>query len=598
MPGMVLEGQIADLREREVRLLYEVAEYIGKLGEADDDKKRLLDSAEDLRQMFLMVVIIGEFNAGKSTFINALLGDTLLPMGITPTTDNIEIIRYAPVKETNPHQRDDAQREWFHPNTGGPGVVIVDTPGTGSVFAKHEQIAKAFLHRSDLVIFVISAKRAFAETERIYLDLAKGFGKKIVIVINQADLLEGREIQDVRDFVGRQTDELLDIRPTIFMVSAKKSLAKEKPGALSSSIARGDWGMDFVRDHLRQTFEQVPPAKQKLLAQLTTLESLAGKYRGTLGTRLGTVGADTTQAEDIQKSVESQAAGFDKQLAATMAEIRRTLDSLRGRGNTFIDDRLKVTSALRGLDKDKLRADFERNVIADSVTQLKNTSEGYINAVIDGSRAYWRTVIERLTQIADVLQSQGGSLDAATYAEQRTALQNALNAANAQLLTVSDQGMVEALGQTFNQNLRGFALSVTGVLSGLIAFLLSAAAGISSAQGLTILFGVIFAPIALIGGGIGAAIYYNKATADAKAQLETSLKALEDSYRAALSDLTARERSRLLQYGQQILSPVFGKLQALTDRYRDQQTQLNAYFARAKDLQQEIEAVQVEVERV
>jgi small GTP-binding protein len=596
MTGMVLEGRLAELREREVKLLYDVAEYLNSLGSAEEDRKRLLDSAADLKEMFLMVVIIGEFNAGKSSFVNALLRDALLPMGITPTTDAIELIRHAPVKETSPKQRSDALREWYHPNTGAPGVVIVDTPGTGSVFAKHEQIAKSFLHRSDLVIFVISAKRAFAETERLYLDLAKNYGKKIIIVVNQADLLEGREYQEVRDFVGRQIDELLDIRPPIFMISAKKSLQGDKaaaPGAATSSAARGDWGMDFVRDHLRQTFEQVPPAKQKLIAQIGLMENLAEKYRGTLGSRLNLVSGDTSQAEDIQKDVEAHAASLDRQLASTMTELHNILEDVRRRGETFIDERLKVLNALRGLDKDKIRADFEKGVVGDAVTRLKNTSETYVNSVVDGSRAYWRGVIERLSKIEAILQAEGGALDAATYADQRAALQNALTTANAQLQSVSDQSVVEHLQQTFNQNVRGFALSVTGVITGLLAFIVSAATGISAAQGLTIVFGVIFAPIALIGGGIGAAVYYNKATADAKKELSDALKKLEDSYRAALTDLTTRERARLIQYGNQILAPVFSQLQTLTARYRDQQSQLDNYLRQAQGLRAEIDAVQV-----
>lgn len=593
MAGIVLEGPLAELREREVKLLYDVAEYLNSLGSAEEDRKRLLDSAADLKEMFLMVVIIGEFNAGKSSFVNALLGDPLLPMGITPTTDAIELIRYAPVKETSPKQRNDALREWYHPNTGAPGVVIVDTPGTGSVFAKHEQIAKSFLHRSDLVIFVISAKRAFAETERLYLDLARNYGKKIIIVVNQADLLEGREYQEVRDFVGKQIDELLDIRPPIFMVSAKKSLQGDKTAAPSSSIARGDWGMDFVRDHLRQTFEQVPPAKQKLTAQIGLMENLAEKYRGTLGSRLNLVSGDTSQAEDIQRDVETHAASLDQQLTSTMIELHNILEDVRRRGESFIDERLKVLNALRGLDKEKISSDFEKQVVADAVTRLKNTSEAYVNSVVDGSRAYWRGVIDRLSKIEQILQAEGGALDAATYADQRAALQNALTTANAQLQSVSDQSVVENLQQTFNQNVRGFAISVTGVITGLVAFLLSAATGISAAQGLTIVFGVIFAPIALIGGGIGAAVYYNKATGDAKNQLSNSLKTLEDSYRTALTDLTSRERSRLLQYGKQILAPVFSQLHTLTARYRDQQSQLDNYLKQAQGLKAEIDAVQV-----
>ncbi len=594
MAGMVIEGPLADLREREVRLLTDAADYIGGLTEGSDDKARLLESAADLREMFLMVVIIGEFNAGKSTFVNALLGDALLPMGITPTTDAIELIRYAALKQPAPRLRGDAIREWFHPNTGGPGVVIVDTPGTGSVFAKHEQIAKNFLHRSDLVIFVISAKRAFAETERLYLDLARGYGKKIIIVINQADLLEGRESQDVHNFVERQADELLDLRPPIFMVSAKRALNKD--GSMASSLARGDWGMDFVRNHLRGVFEQVPPAKQKLLTQLSLLRTLAARYRVTLQSQLSATTGDTAQAEDIQRGLDAQGKEIDRQLTATLSEIRTILEGTRKRGERFIDERLRITGAFRGLDREKLRAEFEAQVVAGSVSKLQTLSEGYVSAVVDGSRAYWRGVIERLNKIDAALQA--GSLDATAYADQRAALQNALSTANTQLQAVSGTSVLQEMQNTFAQNARGFTISVGAVISGLVAFLLSAATGISAVHGLTILFGVIFAPVALVGGGIGAAVYYNRVTRDAKAQLESSMTTLEGSYRTALTDLTARERTRLLQYGQQILAPVFSQLQAVSSRYRDQQTRLEGYFKQADALEAEVNALELPPEVV
>lgn len=197
-----LDGPLATYREREIRLLLDIAEALADLGEpAEQDRRRLLDVAQDLRDMFFLVVVIGEFNAGKSTFINALLSDNLLQMGVTPTTEAIHLIRYAQTANRKPTLREDGIYEWTHPNTGAPGVTLVDTPGTGSVFQKHEKTAKAFLHRSDLVIFVLSAKRALAETERLYLELARDYGKKIILVVNQIDLLGVPERQEVRRFV-------------------------------------------------------------------------------------------------------------------------------------------------------------------------------------------------------------------------------------------------------------------------------------------------------------------------------------------------------------------------------------------------------------
>src|SRR5690606_12976509 len=139
-----LEGALAAHREREVNLLIDIATTLAEIGDAAaQDRKRLLDVAQDLRDMFFLVVVIGEFNAGKSTFVNALLGDELLAMGVTPTTEAIHLIRYGETPVRKPNIREDGIYEWAHPNTGAVGVSLVDTPGTGSVFQKHETTAKA-----------------------------------------------------------------------------------------------------------------------------------------------------------------------------------------------------------------------------------------------------------------------------------------------------------------------------------------------------------------------------------------------------------------------------------------------------------------------
>ena len=209
---------------RSCRRLWETLAEIGEPAQAD--KKRLQEVARDLRDSFFLVAVVGEFNAGKSTFINALLGEALLPTGITPTTETIELIQYAEQPRRKPLLREDGLREWAHPGTGAPGVALVDTPGTGSVFRTHERIALEFLHRSDLVLFVIPARRALAETGRVYLELAQQYGKKIIIIINQIDQLEPSEQAEVRRFVERQARELLNLQPLIFMVSARQSLAQ------------------------------------------------------------------------------------------------------------------------------------------------------------------------------------------------------------------------------------------------------------------------------------------------------------------------------------------------------------------------------------
>lgn len=590
-PAVTLQGPLAALREAEIRLLTDIATTLAGIGDhTEGDRRRLQDVAQDLREAFFLVVIIGEFNAGKSTFVNALLGDELLPMGITPTTETIEFIRYGETTNRKPTTLQDGIRQWIHPNTGAQGVAIIDTPGTGSVFQKHERIAKEFLHRSDLVIFVISAKRAFAETERLYLELAKNYGKKIILVVNQIDLLEPGEQAEVRRFIERQAEELLDLRPLIFMVSAKKGLAAARtPGTPAS-----DSGIDAVQAHLRGVFHEAPPAQQKLLSQLDMAERIVRSTLDQLQGRTDLVSADTGKVRDVQRELEQQALGLDTQLNAARAEIDRVFEGIRQRGISFIDQHLSIRQIGRVPRREVLQAEFQDKVIGRTVRDIDDATAAYINAVVDQSRRYWRSIIDRLNQLAELVEQELSGLDAGMYAEQRESLQEAIRIAESELKSYSTGKVVGDIQTMFETNMSGFTTWSAAAITGFIVALLGVAApgpliG-AGAAALALPAVVIGAPAALIGGWV-ALRYYRRMTADIKRDFNERIDQLEKVYHQALNDLTQKERSRLTQYGKQILTPIFSRLEVLSQRYALQQRTLQDHLDQIKSLRDGISAI-------
>lgn len=599
MTNIVLEGPIADLREREVQLLFDIGEHIGTLGDdAAEDKRRLIENAGDLRDMFFLVVIVGEFNAGKSTFVNALLNDDLLPTGATPTTEVIEIIRHGAERSREPDVKEEGMlREWTHPNTGVPGVVIVDTPGTGSIFAKHERIAKNFLSRSDLVLFLLSAKKAFAQTERLYLELARDYGKKIILVINQIDLLDKKERKEVERFVQQQVSELVQLEPPMFSVSAKKALQGRRGGGLFSRVTGDESGMDSVRAHLQQTFERIPPAKQKLTAQLDFADSVVKKYRNHLSERLRLVGADKAYAEQLREELQAQALTLAERLDTTMRELDRVFEGLLERGRGFINRNLTLSKGLRAPDRDTIRTRFEEEVVGTAISQISDISEDYVNAVIDSSRRYWRNIIDRLSKLEALMESEIGTPDAGSYAEQRTALQEAIAIADAELKTYKANNLAESLRDTFATNVSRFTASITGLVGGIIAIIIGVAAPHAVTASIVGVMGaLVIGPALAVGGSAGILLYGRKLRRDALHELEYRLEALKKSYRQALQDMTDRERARLLQYGQEILAPVFSRLEVLAKRYKEQDETLQSLAARSKQVREELARIQVRME--
>lgn len=587
-----LDGPIAALREKSIELIDDVAIALTSDTGDNDDVQKLRDMAQDLRDMFFMVAIIGEFNAGKSSFVNALIGENLLPTGITPTTEFIELVRYADEADRSPNIRNNALREWSHPNTGAPGVAIVDTPGTGSIFQKHEKIAKEFLHRSDLVIFLISAKHAFAETERLYLELAKNYDKKIILVVNQVDLLKPNEQLEVRRFIENQVKETLEIEPLLFMVSAKQALEN-----LDSINPTDESGTDSVKAHLRGLYSEAPVAKQKLLAQLDTASRIVENYVDTIKTNSNLVSGDITKVKDVQNELEQQSLGLERQMKDASSEIDTVLESIRTRGINFIDTNLNIRKIGRGIDKNQLQSEFQEVVIGRSLRDINDAANGYINAVVDQSRLYWRGVIDRLNRLQDLMEKEASGLDSSVYAEQRQGLQEAIRIAESELKSYSSGEVVAEMKQAFDANMGGFQLSALATIGGLvtaaIAFLTPGAAGTLFTAG------AVAAPLALpaflIGGavavvaGIPTVMYVRRMSQDTKDKFNARIDTLIDKYHQALNELTKKERNRLTQYGNQILTPVFSRLEVLSLRYADQKNKLERYQREISDLRGRIE---------
>jgi small GTP-binding protein len=183
-------------------------------------------------------VVVGEFNSGKSAFINALLGQKLLKEGVTPTTTQINVLRFGETQERH------VENENLHTLTAPVELLaelnIVDTPGTNAIIRQHEAITQQFVPRSDLVLFVTSADRPFTESERAFLEKLRDWGKKVLIVLNKVDLFESQEeLDQVTTFISDNARTLLGITPEIFPVSSRMAL-RAKLGETELGTSRFD----------------------------------------------------------------------------------------------------------------------------------------------------------------------------------------------------------------------------------------------------------------------------------------------------------------------------------------------------------------------
>jgi GTP-binding protein EngB required for normal cell division/thiamine monophosphate synthase len=158
-----------------------------------------------------LLVVAGEFNSGKSSVINALLGEPLLAEGFLPTTNEVTVL----VGGGGPG----APRRTVFPDghvqlTCGSALLgalsLVDTPGTNVILERQQRLAEEFVPRADLVLFVLSADRPLSESEARFLTYISRWEKRVAFALNKADLLPGPPaVAAVRAFVADNAARLL-----------------------------------------------------------------------------------------------------------------------------------------------------------------------------------------------------------------------------------------------------------------------------------------------------------------------------------------------------------------------------------------------------
>jgi hypothetical protein len=241
--------------------LYRVAELGRELG-SDRVSEEAAELAERMAQGRFYLACIGQFKRGKSTLLDALVGDRVLPTGILPVTAVPTILRHGASRsarvrfqggtwidispeelaqyvseEQNPENaKNVAAVEVFVPSPLlESGMCFVDTPGLGSVFAGNTAATRAFVPHIDAAIVVVGADPPIAGEE---LSLVTEVGKQVrdvVVVLNKADKTSDAERAAAKSFTSNVLEKRLG-RPVapIHEVSAEERLVGRGP--------ERDWG--------------------------------------------------------------------------------------------------------------------------------------------------------------------------------------------------------------------------------------------------------------------------------------------------------------------------------------------------------------------
>jgi small GTP-binding protein len=353
-------------RKHDVTLaLKDLGEIAAGLG-AKSLKERLdRELVKKLDEDRFHLVVVGEFNHGKSTFVNALLGETVLPTGVTPTTAAIHHLKYAEkpeatvVKSNGDRQSiafGDAKKfavgggsspdEVDYLEIGYPAklleerILLVDTPGVNDLSLQHADITYSYIPRADAVLFLLDAGQILKESERIFLQdkLLKASRDKIVFVITKWDILNDEEKKEALAYARTQLANLVK-DPVVFPISAEKALEGGK---------EAESGMPELLAHLTNFLAE---ERGRIL-----LDNALGEGLNVAG--LLAKGVDARRRSLAMKSDE-----LDRR-------IKVLEDDLKGTAGTIEQRRMKIREEISGI-KVGAQKDLEK-FVEDTIRQLPN----------------------------------------------------------------------------------------------------------------------------------------------------------------------------------------------------------------------------------
>ena len=392
MLSKILTPAQDELLKDERRILSRLRVALSRFDAAAEHQQALDRSIEQLDELFLLVVI-GEFNAGKSAFINALLGSKVVAEGVTPTTAQINVLQYGEtidrrVRESNLHVI-------TAPAPLLREIHIVDTPGTNAIIREHEAITAEFVPRSDLVLFVTSADRPFTETERAFLEQVRGWGKKVVVVINKVDILDSeQDVEAVKSFVAENARVLLGSNPEIFPVSSRLAL-KGKQG---DAEAWRRSGFEALERYIATTLDAPGRVQLKLLNPLGVGASLAERHAGFVRERLALLKGDFETLEEVERQLGVYQQDLARDFELRMSDIDRILLEMEGRGHDYFDETMRIGRVMDLLNRSRVQQGFEQQVVADAPQQIERKVGELVDWLVDADLRQWQAVTRHLAE--------------------------------------------------------------------------------------------------------------------------------------------------------------------------------------------------------
>ncbi len=406
-------------RERLEDLLAELAAF-GRDRDGDRLRASIADLEAKLRENRFHAVVVGEFKRGKTTFVNALLGAPVLPTAVVPLTSIVTAvtwgpepraeIRFADGRVTSVPVEDLARYVTERGNPGNrlrveravltwpaedlrDGVVLVDTPGVGSVYRHNTDAARRFVPEADVAIFITSADPPVSESELAFLHEVREHADRVFFVLNKVDHLTEEERAEALGFTERTLSEAIGRPVRVYPVCARCAVEAKVRG---DAEALESFGFPtFERDLRAFLMREKGDAILRSVARRAL--ALVADERNALEVEERALGLSSGELAEVHRRLED----VYERVRLARADLRPLLEAETGRLMAWVDEELeRLARRTEQRLRAEVRAYLDERPGRPSREALRELTEAVLRDEIDRWRlAHERALAERFRAV-------------------------------------------------------------------------------------------------------------------------------------------------------------------------------------------------------
>lgn len=403
------DTRYAQLVKDEQTALVTLRDLLARTNTEPQVLEQLDEIISHLDALFL-VVVVGEFNAGKSSVLNAFFGEQLMEEGPIPTTAKVTIVRYG--EEAVERQLSEFLVEKRIPSPHLKNLNLVDTPGTNSIITQHQELTERFIPRADLVLFITSFDRPLSESERQFLHYMRdSWGKRLVFVLNKVDMARNEDmLNQVLTHVRSGCQELMQFEPRIFPISADKAFrAKQAADPEEKAQLWAESRFEAFENFITESLTNQERLSLKLNAPLDA----AGRLMHALGQRMegrrNILQLDEQNLSELDDRLEEAKKSLVDGYGKHVTEVDNLLLQMERRGIQFLDDTIRISKLNMIRDRDLFKEEFLRQVVRDTDKQVEDQVTQAVDGLLKQALNLWNQTVNEFAERVRSISGQGTS---------------------------------------------------------------------------------------------------------------------------------------------------------------------------------------------